>query len=82
MGKGIVGLVQLGIVLAFAVPVGLLGLEKLLAGDALVGGAFLGIAALMVAVEEYLTTPGDLPGKLAARTLGKVPKEPDSDEQE
>lgn len=80
MGKGILGLIQLGVALAFAIPVGLLGLDKLAAGELVIGGSFLGLAVLMVAVEEYLTTPADLPGKLAEKTLGKVPKEPEEDD--
>lgn len=80
MGKGILGLIQLGIALAFAVPVGLLGLDKVVTGEPLVGGAFLGLAVLMIVIEEYLTTPADIPGKLAQKTLGKVPKEPDEED--
>lgn len=80
MGKGVLGLIQLGIALAFAVPVGLLGLDKIVAGEPLVGGAFLGLAVLMIVIEEYLTTPADIPGKLAEKTLGRVPKEPDEED--
>lgn len=77
MAKGILGTVGLALTLAFAIPIGLLGLERLLAGDTLVGAGFLGLALLMVAVEEYLTTPMDLPGKLAEKTVGAVAKEPE-----
>ncbi|WP_435196713.1 DUF7533 family protein [Natronomonas sp. EA1] len=80
MGRGILGTIGLGLTLAFAIPVGLLGLDRLLAGDTLVGAGFLGLAVLMVAIEEYLTTPMDLPGKLAEKTVGAVAKEPEEKE--
>lgn len=80
MGRGIIGLVGLAITLAFAVPIGLLGLEKLLAGDAVVGGGFLAVAVGLVLVEEYLTTPLDLPGKAAESVTGAVVKDPDDEE--
>jgi len=77
---GIIGTIQLAGTLVLALPVGLLGVEKLLAGQTAVGAAFVGVAALMVALEEYLTTPGDVPGSVARKTLGKVAKTPDEEE--
>jgi hypothetical protein len=77
MAKGIIGTIQLAITLAFAIPVGLLGLDKLLAGETLIGGVFLAIAVLMVVLEEYLTTPTDIPGKVAQKTVGTIAKEPE-----
>jgi hypothetical protein len=64
----------------FALPVGLLGVQFLLDGKTLLGGGFLGIAVLMVALEEYLTTPTDVPGAVAEKTLGKVAKTPEDEE--
>jgi hypothetical protein len=77
MGRGILGLVGLAVTLAFAIPVGLLGLDMLSKGDTLVGGAFLGFAVLMVLLQEYITTPGDIPGRVAGRLVGSVAKEPE-----
>lgn len=77
---GIIGTIQLAATLVFALPVGLLGVNKLLAGETVVGGAFLALAALMVALEEYLTTPTDVPASLAEKTVGKVAKTPDDEE--
>jgi len=77
---GIIGTIQLAGTLVLALPVGLLGVEKLLAGQTAVGAAFVGVAALMVALEEYLTTPGDVPGSIAQKTLGKVAKTHDDEE--
>ena len=79
MGRGILGLVGLAVTLAFAVPVGLLGLDMLTRGNTLVGGGFVAFAVLMVVLQEYLTTPGDVPGRVAGRLVGSVAKEPESD---
>ena len=72
MGRGIIGLVGLAVTLAFAIPVGLLGLDMLTKGNTLVGGGFLAFAVLMVVLQEYLTTPGDIPGRVAGRLVGTV----------
>ena len=77
MGRGILGLVGLAVTLAFAIPVGLLGLDMLTRGDTLLGGGFLAFAVLMVVLQEYLTTPGDIPGRVAGRLVGTVAKEPE-----
>ena len=79
MGRGILGLVGLAVTLAFAIPVGLLGLDMLSNGNTLVGGAFLAFAVLMVLLQEYLTTPGDVPGRVAGRIVGTVAKDPDAE---
>jgi len=76
MGRGILDLVGLAVTLAFAVPVGLLGLDMLSRGDTLVGGGFLAFAVLMVVLQEYVTMPGDVPGRVASRLLGGVAKDP------
>jgi len=81
MARGIVGLVGLAATLVFALPIAYLGVDMLASGRTLLGAAFLGLAALMVAIEEHLTTPGDIPGKLAERTIGAVATEPDADEE-
>ena len=77
---GILGTLQLAATLVFALPVGLLGVQFLMDGKTLLGGGFLGVAVLMVVLEEYLTTPTDVPGAVAEKTLGKVVKTPDDDE--
>ncbi|WP_255151937.1 DUF7533 family protein [Halorarius halobius] len=82
MARSIMGTVGLAATLALAIPAGLFGLDKLLSGDTVVGGAFLGLALLMVLVEEYLTTPMDVPGKVAEKTVGAVVKEPEEPDEE
>lgn len=77
---GIVGTIQLAATLVFALPVGLLGVQFLLDGRTLVGVGFVVVAALMVALEEYLTTPGDVSTSMAQKAFGKVVKTPDDEE--
>jgi hypothetical protein len=70
-----------GVTLAFAVPVGLLGLDMLSKGNTLVGGGFLAVAVLMVVLQEYLTTPGDVPGRVVGRLVGGVAKDPEAESE-
>lgn len=72
---GILGTIQLAGTLLFAIPIGLFGLEKLLAGELVFGGSFLAIAVLMVVVQQYATTPADVPVGLAERVTGAVVKD-------
>ena len=81
MGRGILGTVGLAVTLAFAIPVGLLGLDMLTRGDTLLGGGFLAVAVLMVVLQESLTTPGDIPGRVAGRLVGTVAKEPEGESE-
>ena len=82
MARSITGTIGLAVTLALAAPIALFGVEKLVAGDRLVGGTALAVAVLMLLVEEYLTTPTDLPGKLAEATVGGVAKTPEEDADE
>ncbi|WP_121821710.1 DUF7533 family protein [Halostella salina] len=75
MSRGIIGTLQLGATLVFAIPVVYVGADFLLSGRTALGAAFLAIAVLMVAAEEYLTTPGDLPAEAAERVAGTVAKD-------
>jgi len=79
MSRGIIGTLQLGATLVFALPVVYVGADFLFSGRTLLGAAFLGIAVLMVAAEEYLTTPGDIPGEAAERAVGAVAKDEDEE---
>lgn len=74
MGTGILDTVGLMAAVVFAVPVAFLGVDFLLGGKVLLGAAFLAIAVLMVAVEEYVTTPRDVPAAVAGRVAGAVAK--------
>ncbi|PSP71054.1 hypothetical protein BRD06_09180 [Halobacteriales archaeon QS_9_67_15] len=82
MGRSILGLVGLGATLIFAIPAAMLGLDYLLLqGRTTVGIALLVAAGLMIAIEEYVTTPGDLAGTAVDKTVGTVVKPPDDDEE-
>jgi hypothetical protein len=72
MARSILGLVGLGGTLVFALPVALLGVEFLVRGRTTAGAGLVGIAVLMVAIEEYVTTPADVPGVVAEKTVGKI----------
>ena len=67
--------------LVFAIPLGIYAVERLLDGDLLVGGGFLTVAALMVLLPKYLTTPGDLPGMAAERAVEGVVEDPEDEEK-
>jgi hypothetical protein len=79
MARGILGLVGLAATLVLALPVALLGLEFLVGGDTVMGAGLLAVAGLMIAVEELLTTPGDIPSLVAKHTVGRVAKTDDEE---
>lgn len=56
---GLVGLVQLGAVLALAVPLLWFGTDSLLRGRLWLGGAFVGLGVLMLFLQWWLTNPLD-----------------------
>ena len=78
---GIMGTIQLAVTLVFALPIGLLGGQMLLDGKTVVGGAFLAVAILMVVLQEYLTTPTDIPTSIAEKAVGKAVKTPEDEEK-
>jgi len=79
MGRGIVGTLKLAGTLVFAIPVGLLGLQLLVGEGPLMGAALLVIAVGMVAIEEYVTTPRDVPAEAAQRAVSAVAEDPDEE---
>jgi len=80
--SSITGLFGLAVTLAFAIPVAMLGVQFLTDGRTVVGAGFLAIAALMVLINEYVASPGDIPGMLAGRVVGTVAKEPEAETDE
>jgi len=80
MRLGILGTLQLAGTLIFAAPVGVFGISRLLDGETLLGVGAVAIAAGMVLLPQYLTTPGDIPAKVGERVAGAVVKQPDDDE--
>ncbi|GAB7095483.1 hypothetical protein JCM30237_26370 [Halolamina litorea] len=82
MRLGLLETVGMAASLVFAIPLGIYALERLLGGETLFGAAFLAVAVLMVLLPRYLTTPGDLPGKVVERAVGGVVAEPEEEEEE
>jgi len=74
MRLGLLDMVGLAAALALAVPVAHYGVMRLGAGEP-VGWAFVAVGALIVLVEQYLTTPQDVPGMVAERVAGGVVEE-------
>jgi hypothetical protein len=79
MARGILQWVGLGATLFVAAHLGLFGAERVLAGEHLLGGAFLALAVAALALEEYVTKPTDLPGSVAGKLVGAVVEEPEDD---
>ncbi len=80
MPEGILDFVGFAATVALAAPVALFGVLKIGQGNLALGAVFLAIAAGMVAVEEWLTTPSDLPVMVAQRVTGRVVEDPSDDE--
>jgi hypothetical protein len=72
----ILDLVGLAVALAFAVPVGLFGVELLLEGRAL-GGVYVAIAGALLAAHHLLTTPEDVPARAVQYVVGKLVRRED-----
>ncbi|SIQ72659.1 hypothetical protein SAMN05421858_0206 [Haladaptatus litoreus] len=81
MKLGILDTVSLAATLVFALPIGLLGIERFIAGQTLLGGAFVAIAVLMIFLREWLTTPEDIPASAAKKVVGTVAKTDDDKDE-
>ena len=80
---GIIDTIKLAGVLVLAIPAALAGLEYLLVrGETTTGAILLFLAVALVVVQHRLTLPSDIPGVVAKRVLGSVPREPESDPDE
>lgn len=79
---GILNMIGLTGSLVFAIPVGVFGLNQLLAGEILLGGGLVVVAVAMVLLPQKLTTPTDIPEELAGTAIGKAIKTPDEDEKQ
>ena len=82
MRLGILGTIQLAATVVFAAPVGIFGLTRLTEGDVLLGGGLVAVAVAMVALPQYLTTPGEIPMKIVERVVGRAVVTPDDEESE
>ncbi|SDM03819.1 hypothetical protein SAMN04487949_0600 [Halogranum gelatinilyticum] len=79
---GLMDMVGLAASLVFAIPVGIFGINRLIEGQHLLGGGLVVVAVLMVLLPQRLTTPMDIPGKLAEKAVGKTVKMPDEDDEQ
>ena len=77
MAMGIAESIQLAASLVFAVPLGVFGLTTFMDGNTFLGGVLVGVAVLMVVLPRRLTTPADVPAKVAEKAVGKAVKMPD-----
>jgi hypothetical protein len=80
VSQGILDLVSLAATAVFALPVAAFGLLKLSGPEPHVGVALLVVAGLMFAFESYVTTPGDLPGRVAEGAVDLVLPNEDDEE--
>ena len=72
MARGILETIGLAATLVLAIPIALFGAEHLLRGELVAGAAYVGIAVGLVLVEQYLTTPTDVPGMVAEETVAAI----------
>ncbi|MFC7069818.1 DUF7533 family protein [Halobaculum lipolyticum] len=77
MALGILEQLGLAATLIFALPVAVYGIQRLLDGQTALGAGVLVVAVLMVLLPRRLTSPDDVPGKVAEKAVGSVVKEPD-----
>lgn len=82
MARSITGTLGLAATVGLAAPIALFGVNRLLDGETVVGSAALAVVVVMFLVEEYLTTPTDIPGKVVGGTVGRVVKAPESEDEE
>ena len=61
-------------------PIALLGVDFLIRGNYVGGIAFLGIVGLILAIERYVITPGEIPQRVASRLVGALVTVEDSDD--
>jgi len=79
MPRGIMEMLSSVGTLLFALPVALAGVELLLRGNLLVGVGLFSVALAMIAVEQYIDTPSDLPGLAASKLVEAVLRLPDEE---
>jgi hypothetical protein len=80
MSWGILEMLGSVTILMVAVPPAFAGATLLLGGNLAVGAGLLTVALGMVAADQYITTPGDLPVLVASKFVGIVARQPDEEE--
>ena len=79
MSQGILEMLGSMATLIFAIPLALAGGELVFRGNLLVGAGLLAVALAMIVVDQYVTTPGDLPVLIASKIAGAVAQPPDEE---
>ncbi|MFB6124827.1 MAG: hypothetical protein ABEJ59_02585 [Halanaeroarchaeum sp.] len=69
---GVLEMLALAATLVFAVPIGLFGVQLLLDGRVLPGVTGVAVAVGLVVVEQYVWTPGDVPGDALSALLERL----------
>ncbi|PSQ18313.1 hypothetical protein BRD00_05470 [Halobacteriales archaeon QS_8_69_26] len=72
MARSIIDTLSLAVTVAFAAPIGLAGANFFLRGDRALGAVMVALAFLMIAFEEYLIRPSDVPVEIAQTVVGGV----------
>ena len=79
---GIIDTIKLAGTLVFALPAALAGIQFLVGGETFVGAILVSLAVLLVVIQHYMTTPGDLPEMAAKRVVGSVVSDPDGESED
>jgi len=79
MADSITDLLSFATAVVVAAPIALAGLDMTLRGQTTWGPVLLGVSAMILLFEKYVSTPQDVPGLAAAKAVGFVAKEPDED---
>lgn len=69
---GVLDLVALAATLAFALPIGLFGVHLLHDGRLLVGTTGVAVGVGLVAVEQYVWTPDDVPRNALSAVVRRI----------
>ncbi|MFB6308650.1 MAG: hypothetical protein ABEH35_04900 [Haloarculaceae archaeon] len=76
---GILDTLELMVVVVFAAPVALLGVQFVVGDRPILGVGLLVVAGLMLAIEKFVTTPSALPGHALQKVAGTVAKTDDEE---
>lgn len=79
MSQGILEMVGSAVTLVFAIPLVLAGVELLLRGSRFIGVGLVSVALGMVILDQYITTPGDLPALIVTKLVGAIARPPDEE---
>ncbi|SDJ72817.1 hypothetical protein SAMN05216226_10850 [Halovenus aranensis] len=79
MSWGILEMLGSVTILMAVIPPALAGAGLLLGGNLVVGASLLALSVGMLVADQYVTTPGDLPGIAARKLVGIIVQPPDDE---